>query len=156
MEITVYSKSGCPECIFTKKFLESANISFMTYFGNPVKARFLIALKEAPSLRLLSCINDSIKGCKLRYIGNISEDRVFSVWNNPIECASVYPDFAARIMLAEPITAGNPVSGIELREEPVKPIEASHKNPKDKSAVIIGKAYDTTGKKEIYLSEALI
>lgn len=29
MEITVYSKSGCPECIFTKKFLESANISFI-------------------------------------------------------------------------------------------------------------------------------
>jgi len=28
MSITVYSKSGCPECVFTKKFLESANISY--------------------------------------------------------------------------------------------------------------------------------
>ncbi|GAA4064155.1 glutaredoxin family protein [Amphibacillus indicireducens] len=28
MNITIYSKSGCPECVFTKKFLESENVSF--------------------------------------------------------------------------------------------------------------------------------
>lgn len=28
MTITVYSKSGCAECMFTKKFLEAKNISF--------------------------------------------------------------------------------------------------------------------------------
>ncbi len=28
MNITVYSKSGCAECIFTKKLLESKKISF--------------------------------------------------------------------------------------------------------------------------------
>lgn len=28
MSITVYSKSGCPECTFTKKYLESENISY--------------------------------------------------------------------------------------------------------------------------------
>ena len=28
MTITVYSKSGCPECTFTKKYLESENISY--------------------------------------------------------------------------------------------------------------------------------
>lgn len=28
MNITVYSKSGCPECVFTKKFLESENMLF--------------------------------------------------------------------------------------------------------------------------------
>lgn len=28
MIITVYSKSGCPECVFTKKFLESKQIPF--------------------------------------------------------------------------------------------------------------------------------
>lgn len=28
MNIIVYSKSGCPECVFTKKFLESENIPF--------------------------------------------------------------------------------------------------------------------------------
>lgn len=28
MKITVYSKSGCAECIFTKKLLESRKISF--------------------------------------------------------------------------------------------------------------------------------
>ena len=28
MNVTVYSKSGCPQCVFTKKFLESQNISF--------------------------------------------------------------------------------------------------------------------------------
>src|SRR5699024_2027322 len=27
MSITVYSKSGCPECTFTKKYLESENIA---------------------------------------------------------------------------------------------------------------------------------
>lgn len=28
MNITVYSKSGCAECVFTKKFLEDENVSF--------------------------------------------------------------------------------------------------------------------------------
>lgn len=28
MNITIYSKSGCPECVFTKKFFESENLSF--------------------------------------------------------------------------------------------------------------------------------
>lgn len=28
MKITIYSKSGCPECVFTKKYLQSKNISF--------------------------------------------------------------------------------------------------------------------------------
>lgn len=28
MSITVYSKSGCPECVFTKKFLEAEGIPF--------------------------------------------------------------------------------------------------------------------------------
>lgn len=28
MSITVYSKSGCPECTFTKKYLESENIAY--------------------------------------------------------------------------------------------------------------------------------
>lgn len=28
MTITVYSKSGCPECMFTKKFLEAENIPY--------------------------------------------------------------------------------------------------------------------------------
>ena len=28
MSITVYSKSGCPECIFTKKYLEAEDIAY--------------------------------------------------------------------------------------------------------------------------------
>ena len=28
MTITVYSKSGCPECVFTKKLLEAENIPY--------------------------------------------------------------------------------------------------------------------------------
>jgi len=28
MSITIYSKSGCAECMFTKKFLETENIPF--------------------------------------------------------------------------------------------------------------------------------
>lgn len=28
MTITIYSKSGCPECTFTKKYLESENVSY--------------------------------------------------------------------------------------------------------------------------------
>ncbi len=29
MTITVYSKSGCPECVFTKKYLETENVSYI-------------------------------------------------------------------------------------------------------------------------------
>jgi len=28
MSVTVYSKSGCPQCVFTKKFLDSEKITF--------------------------------------------------------------------------------------------------------------------------------
>jgi len=28
MDLTVYSKNGCAECVFTKKFLDSKNIEF--------------------------------------------------------------------------------------------------------------------------------
>ena len=28
MTITIYSKSGCPECVFTKKFLEAEDITY--------------------------------------------------------------------------------------------------------------------------------
>ena len=28
MKIAVYSKSGCPQCVFTKKFLESHDVQF--------------------------------------------------------------------------------------------------------------------------------
>lgn len=29
MEVVVYSKSGCPQCIFTKKFLEAEKIDYI-------------------------------------------------------------------------------------------------------------------------------
>lgn len=28
MSITIYSKSGCPQCVFTKKYLETQNVEF--------------------------------------------------------------------------------------------------------------------------------
>ncbi len=120
------------------------SINSKDYIGRPVKIRALLRLPETPSVRLKTVIEEAVQGVKLRHIGKLEEHEAEELWNDPINEAFVLPDYPARIMMLEP-EVEEPIIGIELREEEVKKIPASHKNTKDKNAVVIGRATDTTG-----------
>ncbi len=123
---------------------DEKNINSKDYIGSPVRIRVLLLLPEIPSVRLRMVLEEAISGVKLRHIGNVKKRSVKAMWNNPIEGASVQPDYAARIMVLEP-EVYEPMIGIEICEEETKKIPVSHKNTKDKKAVVIGRAIDTTG-----------
>ena len=126
----------------------SGNLSPDDYIGRPVKSRVLLRLPSVPSIRLKTVIDESVPGAKLRYLGSMDKASVKKKWDNPLSGAVVLPDYAARIMLLEP-EALEVVVGIEVCEEEMKKIPASHKNSKDKDAVTIGKATDTSGVRRI-------
>lgn len=123
------------------------------YIGTPVRFRMLLCLPTTPSVRLKTVIEEAVPGVKLRRIGKMKEQGASGMWADPIKEAAVLPDYAARIMLLEP-EINEPMIGIEICEEEMKIIPASHKNAKDKKAVVIGKATDTTGiRKKISIGE---
>ena len=123
-----------------------SSVDIIDYLGHPVKSRFFVALPEKPSIRLLSVIEEAIPESEFRYIGELSDKKTVNQWDKPMLSASVLPDYAARIMMMEPIVYDN-TTGIDIVEKPVKPIAASHKNVRDKNAIVIGKAVETTGRK---------
>ena len=114
------------------------------YIGRPVKVRVLLRLPGATSVRLKTIIEEHVQGAKIRHIGAISDPSANALWNQPLNDAPVIPDYAARILIMEP-EAHEAVVGIDVCEEEMKKIPASHKNAKDKKAVAIGRATDTTG-----------
>lgn len=120
------------------------NVNSKDYIGRPVKMRVLLRISTAPSVRLRTILEEAIQGVKLRFLGKMDEQSARDIWNNPMEGASVLPDYSARIMTLEP-EIYEPMIGVELCEVEMKKIPASHKNPRDKKAVVIGKATDTTG-----------
>ena len=117
------------------------------YVGKPVRVRFLLRLPDTPSVRLLTVLEEAIPGINLLYHGQILEKSCQEIWDDPLAGATVLPDYAARILIMEPDIDEDMV-GIEICEEKLKPIPASHKNTKSKNAVLIGKATATTGESE--------
>ena len=147
LRVTVSSASREEQDACRKYTLRSYNIHKVNakeYIGRPVKMRVLLRIPGSPSVRLRTVIGEAVQGVKLRFIGSMDDPVALNMWKNPIEGAAVFPDYAARIMVLEP-EMYEPVIGIELCEEEAKKIPVSHKNPKDKKAVLIGKAMDTTG-----------
>lgn len=128
----------------TLKTYDIYNIPFKDYMGRPVKMRVLLRIPSEPSIRLKTVIEELVEGAMLRYLGDMSNPEAEKIWSSPLDNARVLPDYAARILLMEPV-AYESVIGIEVCEEEVKPIPASHMNTKDKNAVMIGTAWDTAG-----------
>lgn len=123
------------------------------YVGNPVRARVLLRLPAAPSIRLKSVLEEAVSGAKLRFLGSMTNARAADAWDSPLRGAAVLPDYAARILMMEPCLS-EAVIGVELCEEKAKPIPASHKNPKEKNAIELGRATDASGaKRKITVSE---
>jgi len=120
------------------------NIDATEYIGSPVKIRVLVRMPSAPSLRLKAVLKDAIRGMKIRYIGKLTDKAVAKVWDDPANGAVCLPDLAARILMLEP-ELQEPIVGIQICEEAMKKIPASHSGTKQKKAVVIGKAEDTSG-----------
>lgn len=122
------------------------------YIGKPVKARFLLRLKEEPSIHLKSVLAEAFPCAELRFISK--EDKsIEEIWNDPLRDAVILPDYAVRIMLMEPDLQKS-VVGIAVCEEEMKRIPATHKIQSSPNAVTIGKATDVTGsKRKIYVGE---
>lgn len=123
---------------------DTSNVNVNDYIGRPVRMRVLLRIPGEPSVRLRTVLSEAVPGVKLRFIGKMGNRVAADMWENPIDESTVLPDYAARILTLEP-EIYEPVIGIELSEEELKKIPASHKNAKDKRAVVIGKANDTTG-----------
>ena len=145
----VVGKASVDEQLECKQVLTRtihSGVDVIDYLGHPVKARFFVALPEKPSIRLLSVVEEAIPESEFLYVGELSDKKTANQWDKPLLSAPVLPDFAARIMLMEPMVYEN-ATGIDIVEKPVKPIATSHKNVKDKNAIVIGRAIATTGRK---------
>lgn len=123
-----------------------AKIDPQSYTGRPVKLRILLRLPQPATVRLRTVFEEAVPQARLRHWGSMTLADVKRVWDNPLEGAAVLPDYAARVLMMEPELL-EPVIGIELCEEPAKPIPASHKNPKGKGAVTVGRAMSAVGTK---------
>ena len=119
-------------------------ISVEDYCGRPVKARFLLRLPSAPTIRLRTILHESVPGAQLLYIGNIKDRKSKVVWNTPLTGAEILPDYAARIMLLEPFVK-DPVPGIEVAQKPAPELLASLPGLTAKQSVEIGRATSTAG-----------
>lgn len=144
---SIEEQNACRKEILRTWDSAGSGISVSDYVGRPVRARFLLRLPAAPSIRLRAVFEEAIQGARLRYIGSMMDSETTENWTDPARGAKVLPDYAARILLMEPILQET-VIGIETCEEAVKPIPAAHRNTKSKKAVEIGKAVNTAGLKQ--------
>lgn len=130
--------------IRTLKNWSSHEINPRDYIGTPVKIRFLLRLPAVPSIRLKSVLETAVPGIRIAALGSMREKKCQEIWEKPLADAPVLPDFAARILLMEPVVQET-VIGIETCEEPVPDLPATHDNTKTEHALRIGTAMGTDG-----------
>ncbi len=114
------------------------------YIGTPVRMRVLLLLPGAPSLRLRTVLNAAIPEARLHCIGSTEQADAAALWDAHLRDAPTLPDYAARILMLEP-ELHRPIVGMNICRDAVKKIPASHRNPKDRRAVTLGRATDTAG-----------
>ena len=124
--------------------LPLSNADMKEYIGTPVRARALLRLPAAPSVRLRTVICATVPGSSFCRIGSMQQAENIEIWQNPQRDAQVLPDYAARILVMEPVLY-KPVIGIRTAEAEMKPLPASHKAAAGKKAVTIGKAVSLAG-----------
>ena len=121
------------------------SVRAVDYIGTPVRAKILLLLPNAPSLRLRTVVGVVAPGCDLRRVGHLTEETPRRIWQNPLLAARVLPEYAARILAIEPTLGAEPIVGVETCPEEAKPIPAGHKNPLAPGALKIGVALGTAG-----------
>ena len=141
------SSSEILEC--RQSFVQTWNhptINKEAYFGKPVKLSILLKLPSEPTIRVKSIFDEAIPGLKFTFLGNTSNSKCKKIWEDPLIVGKVYPEFAAKIMMLEPILFhSDSILGIESCEKETKPMPAKHDNPNSKNALTIGKALFSSG-----------
>ncbi len=127
-----------------EKFYPYSEPKMSAYLGTPVRVRVLLRLGDTPSIRLRTILNEAVSEAKIRFLGDMSEPEIAEIWDFPLKNAPVLPDFAARIMMYEPVV-NRPVTGIKTCQQSTRKIPVNHKNTKSPRAITIGKAVDITG-----------
>lgn len=120
------------------------NIDAAEYIGCPVRSRFLLRLPQKPGVRLLAVLSSALPAARLVHLGAMSDPSVAAIWAQPLSGAPVLPDLAVRFLMLEPELQES-VIGVEVCEEHMKKLPASHKSTKAARAVTIGHATDTAG-----------
>ena len=108
------------------------------YLGTPVRAQLLLALPEAASLRLKTVLQAAIPGSQLLPAAKAD-------WARPLKTAPVLPDFAARILMLEPLAQAERIPGVECCDAPAELIPMTFDAVQDADAVTIGEAESTGG-----------
>ena len=125
------------------------------YIGVPVRAKALLVLPGQPSIRLLSVLDEHIRGILLQPLGPLTESRCRRIWQRPLSTAQVLPNIAARILALEPAAGAVPVLGVESCSPSVPPIPAGHPDPSDPRPLRIGQAQGNSGlPRSIFLGDA--
>ncbi|MBR1758698.1 MAG: ATP-binding protein [Lachnospiraceae bacterium] len=123
----------------------SYQVNAEQYLGTPVKAKALLLLNGAPSLRLRTAIDAMIPGAILQKIGSLDEAFARDIWANASARQYILPAFDARILTLEPCIQEEMVIGVHLKEAEVKPLPASHENETEGKVLTIGTAMDISG-----------
>lgn len=124
------------------------------YVGTPVRARALLRLDTAPTLRLRSILSEASTGFTLVRLGGMEEDRCAELWESPLSGAPTLPYIAASILMLEPVYTGEDIDGVMVCEPPAKPIAATHDNTEQPGAFCVGYAMDSANTtREITIGE---
>lgn len=138
-ETNEYSK------LFSKTLCDSS-INPEKYLGRPVKVSLLLRLPSEPTMRMRTVFDEAIPGIKISYLGCMEDESIKKIWDMPSLVGRVYPEYAAKIMMFEPmILSDAPLMGLKISERELPQIPASHDNPTSKNALAVGKALFTTG-----------
>ena len=117
---------------------QRGSIPIEDYLGTPVRAQLLLALPERASLRLKTVLSAAIPGVQL--LPGTKAD-----WAKPLKTAPVLPDFAARILMLEPIASEERIPGVECCDAPAELLPMTFDTIPDEDAVTIGEAESTGG-----------
>lgn len=122
-----------------------SSLSAEEYIGLPIRVKTLLVLPGQPSVRLLSVLDECVRGVRLQPLGPLSDSRCRRVWQKPLSRAQVLPTIAARILALEPLPDDNPIPGMEVCSREARSIPAGHPDPSDPHPLRIGQATGTSG-----------
>ncbi len=106
----------------------------------------LLRLPSEPTIRMKTVFDEALPGIKFSYLGCMKDEKIQKIWETPFLVGCIYPEYAAKIMMFEPIILNDaPLMGLKICDRDLPQIPANHKNPTSKNALAVGKALFTTG-----------
>lgn len=115
-----------------------------SYIASPVKIRAFLCIPSPISLRLQTVLSSAVPGMEIQSLGNLNSSAIAEEWNAPLaNGGDILPNYAARILMLEPVVMNRSAMGIDICDESIDPIPFSEDISEVSDSVIIGKAYNT-------------